>query len=145
MRKLIVLILTATVISGCQTSKDVFSTNATPIAVTGAAAGAIAGDLASKLVEQIGTSPKAPIKMETDSTEFATALEAALKGWGFTVITDGKAPKDAKPVELTYSILNIDGQVLVRLSTPSIALGRAYIPTAAGATPASPLSIMQPT
>jgi hypothetical protein len=144
MRKLIVLILTA-VISGCQTSKDVFSTNATPTTVTGAAAGAIVGDLASKLVEQIGTSPKAPIKMETDSTEFAAALEAALKGWGFTVITDGKAPKDAKPVELTYSILNIDGQVLVRLSTPSIALGRAYIPTTAGATPASPLSIMQHT
>ena len=53
------------------------------------------------------------------------------------------AAKDVKPVELAYAIEGFDGQVLVQVSTPSIALGRAYTPTAAGAVPASPLSIMQ--
>ena len=81
--------------------------------------------------------------MEKDTSEFATALEAALKGWGYTVVTDGKVAKDVKPVELAYAIDGFDGQVLARLSTPSIVLGRAYTTTAAGATPASPLSIIQ--
>ena len=99
--------------------------------------------MASRLAEQIGPAGTTTIKMEKDSTDFATALEAALKGWGYTVITDGKAGKDVKPVELAYSIDGVDGQVLARLSTPSIALGRAYTATPAGAVPASPLSIMQ--
>ena len=71
------------------------------------------------------------------------ALEAALKGWGYTVIADGQVGKDQKPVEIAWSIDSFDGQVLARVSTPAIALGRAYTTTSAGATPASPLSIMQ--
>jgi hypothetical protein len=114
------------------------------VAVTGPAASAIAGDMASRLAEQIGPAgATTTIKMETDTSEFASALEAALKGWGYTVITDGKVAKDVKPVELAYAIEGFDGQVLVQVSTPSIAIGRAYTPTATGATPASPLSIMQ--
>lgn len=143
MRKLLVMIITASLLSGCQTAEDGLTTSSTPVAVTGPAASAIAGDMASRLAEQIGPAGATTLKMEKDTSDFAAALEAALKGWGYTVITDGKVAKGVKPVEVAYSIDSADGQVLVRLSTPSIALGRAYAATAAGATPASPLSIMQ--
>ncbi|MBY5460789.1 conjugal transfer protein TrbH [Rhizobium leguminosarum] len=144
MRKLFAFFIAVVLLSSCQTADYALTTSSTPVAVTGPAASAIAGDMVSRLAEQIGpTGATTAIKMETDTSEFATALEAALKGWGYTVITDGKVAKDVKPVELAYAIEGFDGQVLARLSTPSIALGRAYTPTAAGATPASPLSIMQ--
>ncbi|NEH73619.1 conjugal transfer protein TrbH [Rhizobium leguminosarum] len=144
MRKLFAFFIAVVLLSGCQTADYALTTSSTPVAVTGPAASAIAGDMVSRLAEQIGPAgATTAIKMETDTSEFATALEAALKGWGYTVITDGKVAKDVKPVELAYAIEGFDGQVLARLSTPSIALGRAYTPTAAGATPASPLSIMQ--
>lgn len=144
MRKLFAFFIAVALLSSCQTAGDALTTSSTPVAVTGPAASAIAGDMASRLAEQIGPpGATTTIKMETDTSEFATALEAALKGWGYDVVTDGKIAKDAKPVELAYAIEGFDGQVLVRVSTPSIALGRAYTPTAAGATPASPLSIMQ--
>ncbi|MBY5329961.1 conjugal transfer protein TrbH [Rhizobium leguminosarum bv. viciae] len=144
MRKLFAFFIAAALLSGCQTADDALTTSSTPVAVTGPAASAIAGDMASRLAEQIGPAgATTTIKMEKDTSDFATALEAALKGWGYTVVTDGKIAKDVKPIELSYSIEGFDGQVLARLSTSSIALGRAYTPTAAGAVPASSLSIMQ--
>ncbi|MBY3447496.1 conjugal transfer protein TrbH [Rhizobium laguerreae] len=144
MRKLLTYFVVGALLSGCQTADDALTTSSTPVAVTGPAASAIAGDMASRLAEQIGPAgATTTIKMETDASEFASALEAALKGRGYTVVRDGKVAKDIKPVELAYAIEGIDGQLLARVSTPSIALGRAYTPTAAGATPASPLSNMQ--
>ena len=144
MGKLVGFFIVAALLTGCQTVDDAMTTSSTPVAVTGPAASAIAGDMASRLAEQLGPAGAATtIKMEKDTSDFAVALEAALKGWGYMVITDGKVAKDVKPVELAYAIEGVDGQVLARVSTPSIALGRAYTPTAAGATPASPLSIMQ--
>lgn len=144
MRKLFAFLIAVALLSSCQTADDALTTSSTPVAVTGAAASAIAGDMASRLAEQIGPAgPTTTIKMETNTSEFASALEAALKGWGYTVVKDGKVAKDVKPVELAYAIEGFDGQVLVQVSTPSVALGRAYTPTAAGAVPASPLSIMQ--
>ncbi|WP_105441279.1 conjugal transfer protein TrbH [Neorhizobium sp. T25_13] len=144
MRKLLPHFVVAALLSSCQTPDDALTTSSTPVAVTGPAASAIAGDMASRLAEQIGPAgATTTIKMEKHTSEFATALEAALKGWGYTVVTDGKVAKDSKPIELAYAIDGFDGQVLARLSTPTVALGRAYTPTAAGATPASPLSIMQ--
>ncbi|MBY3038384.1 conjugal transfer protein TrbH [Rhizobium laguerreae] len=144
MRKLLTYFVVAALLSGCQTADDTLTTSSTPVAITGPTASAIAGDMASRLAEQLGSAgATTTIKMEKDTSEFATALEAALKGWGYSVVTDGKVAKDVKPVELAYAIESFDGQVLVQVSTPSIALGRAYTPTAAGATPASPLSIMQ--
>lgn len=142
MRKLLPFILATAVLSGCQTADDPLNAP-TPASVTGPVASAIAGDMASRLAEQIGPVGTRTIKMEQDKSEFGIALEAALKGWGYAVITDGKVGKEAKPIELAYSIDRLDGQVFARLSTPSIALGRAYRATPAGATPASPLSIMQ--
>ncbi len=143
MRTFLVFLVTAAWLSGCQTTDDALTTNSTPVAVSGPAASAIAGDMASRLAEQIGPAGATMIKMEKDPSEFAAALEAALKGWGYSVVTDGKDAKDVKSVELAYAIDGFDGQVLARVSTPSIALSRAYTPSSAGAVPASPLSIMQ--
>jgi hypothetical protein len=143
MRKTLAAIIMTTVLSGCQTADETLTTSSTPIAVTGATASAIAGDMASRLAEQVGPAGTTTLKMEKDTSEYAAALEAALKGWGYKVIIDGKADKDQKPVEIAWSIDSFDGQVLARISTPTIALGRAYTATSAGATPASPLSIMQ--
>lgn len=143
MRKTLAAIIMTTVLSGCQTADETLTTSTTPIAVTGATASAIAGDMASRLAEQVGPVGTTTLKMDKDTSEYAAALEAALKGCGYTVIADGKVGKDQKPVEVAWSIDSFDGQVLARISTPGIALGRAYTATSAGATPASPLSIMQ--
>lgn len=143
MKKTIAALIVTSVLAGCQTADDTLTTSSTPIAVTGATAGSIAGDMASRLAEQVGPASTTTLKMDKDTSEYAAALEAALTGWGYTVIADGKVGKDQKPVEIAWSIDSFDGQVLARLSTPAIALGRAYTATSAGATPASPLSIMQ--
>ncbi|PDS75011.1 conjugal transfer protein TrbH [Rhizobium sp. L43] len=143
MRKILAAIIMTTFLSGCQTADETLTTSSTPIAVTGATASAIAGDMASRLAEQAGPAGTTTLKIDKDTSEYAAALEAALKGWGYTVIADGKIGKDQKPVEVAWSIDSFDGQVLARISTPAIALGRAYTATSVGATPASPLSIMQ--
>ena len=145
MKKTIVAIIVTAMLSGCQTADDTLTTSSTPIAVTGATASAIAGDMAGRYAEQAG-STATPIRLHSDASDFATALEAALKGWGFTVVTDDKALslKDtAKPIELAYSLIDVDGQVLVRLSSETLELGRAYSVSSGGATPASPLSLMK--
>ncbi len=144
MRKLLPLLLVGILLAGCQTADDTLATGSTPTAISGSAASAIAGDITSRLAEQIGPAGSTAIKMDKDTSEFAVALEAALKGWGYTFVTDGKADKGVRFVELSYSIDSVDSQILARLSTPSIALGRAYTATPGGATPTSPLSIMRP-
>jgi hypothetical protein len=143
MNKLVAALMIASVLPGCQSAEDALTTSLTPIAVTGVTASAIAGDMASRLAEQVGPAGTTPLKMENDTSEYAAALEAALKGWGYTIISDGKVGKDQKPLEIAWSVDSYEGQVLARISTPSIALGRAYTATSAGAIPASPLSIMQ--
>jgi hypothetical protein len=143
MRSAIFPLVFAIALAGCQATDDALTTESTPSVITGPAASAIAGDMASRLAEQMGPAAKVPIKMDKDSSEFSTALEAALKGWGFAVITDGKVDKSVKPIELAYSIDSADGQILARLWTPSVAISRVYAPTAAGAEPVSPLSKMQ--
>ena len=135
----------AVLLSGCQTGTDALTTSAASSTVTGPAASAIAGDIAGRYAEQAG-STATPIRLHNDTSEFSTALEAALKGWGFTVVTDDKAGslKDtAKPIELAYSLIDVDGQVLARLSSETLELGRADSVSSGGATPASPLSLMK--
>lgn len=143
MRRLLPLLFAATLLSACQTADDALSTSSTPAAISGPAASAIAGDMTSRLAEHVGLAGSTTLKMDTGTSEFAVALEAALKGWGYSVVTDGTAGRGAKPIKLEYGIDSMDGQVLARLSTPTITLGRAYSATPDGATPTSPLSIMQ--
>ena len=143
MNKTIAAIIITAVLSGCQTADETLATSSTPISVTGATASAIAGDMASRLAEQVGPAGTTTLKMEKDTSEYAAALEAALKGWGYAVVTDKKVSKDQKPVEFAWSIDSFDGQILAQVSTPTVALGRVYTTTSSGATPASPLSVMQ--
>lgn len=141
MKKSFAALFFVSLISSCQTVNEGSANNATP-PVAGMTASAIAGDMASRLAEQVGPAGTT-LALEKATSEYAVALEAALKGWGYSVIVDTKVTKEHKPVKITWSIDNFDGQVLARLSTPSIVLARAYIATSAGATPASPLSILQ--
>ena len=145
MRLCLLPIVAGVLLSGCQTGTNALTTSAAPSTVTGPAASAIAGDIAGRYAEQAGSTAK-PIRLHNDTSDFATALEAALKGWGFTVVTDDKAravKNTAKPIELAYSLIDVDGQVLVRLSSETLELGRAYSVSSGGATPASPLSLMK--
>lgn len=133
----------AILLSGCQ-SMDTggLPSSAAPPEISGPAAGAIAGDMVSRLAEQIGQG-KATVALKQDGSPFGQALEAALKGWGYAVVTDQKTDSGAAVVPLAYVIVPHDGQVLARLSTSSVEIGRAYTVTTSGATPASPLSVMR--
>lgn len=133
----------AILLSGCQsTGTEGLVSSTAPPEISGPAASAIAGDMVSRLAEQIGPG-KATVALKTDTSAFGQALEAALKGWGYAVVTDQKTDSGATVIPLTYVILDVDGQVLARLSTNSVELGRAYSVTANGATPASALSLMR--
>lgn len=133
----------AILLSGCQSidTEGLVASNAPP-EISGPAASAIAGDMVSRLAEQIGPG-KATVALKVDTSPFGQALEAALKGWGYAVVTDQKMDSGATVVPLAYVIIPFDGQVLARLSTNSVELGRAYTVTSTGATPASALSLMR--
>lgn len=133
----------ALILSGCQTlGTGGLTTSEAPAEISGPAASAIAGDMVSRLAEQIGQG-KATVALRQDSSPFGQALEAALKAQGYAVVTDQKTDAASPTMSLAYVILPFEGQVLARLSTNSVELGRAYIVTAAGAQPASAVSVMQ--
>lgn len=130
-------------LSGCQSMEtESLVTSSAPPEISGPAASAIAGDMVSRLAEQIGPG-KATVALKSDTSPFGQALEAALKGWGYAVVTDQKTERGAKVIPVAYVISSADGQVLARLSTSSVELGRAYSVTAVGATPASALTLMR--
>ncbi|KAA3448152.1 conjugal transfer protein TrbH [Mesorhizobium sp. SARCC-RB16n] len=130
-------------LSGCQTAAtDGLVASDAPPDVSGPAASAIAGDMVSRLAEQIGPG-KVTIALKVDASPFGQALEGALKGWGYAVVTDQKTDAGKTVIPLAYGVLAFDGQVLARLSTSKVELGRAYTVTAGGATPASALSVLK--
>lgn len=133
----------AILLSGCQLmGTDGLVASTAPTDISGPAASAIAGDMVSRLAEQIGPG-KATVSLEPDASPLGQALEAALKGWGYAVVTDQKTDSGTKIIPLAYVIVPFDGQVLARLSTDNVELGRAYAVSASGATPASALSLMR--
>jgi len=133
----------AILLSGCQSiGTDGIVASSAPPEISGPAASAIAGDMVSRFAEQIGPG-KATVALKTDTSPFGQALEAALKGWGYAVVTDQKTDSGTRVIQLAYVILAVDGQVLARLSTNGIEIGRAYTVTVNGATPASALSLMR--
>ncbi len=107
MRMLFTLIPIAA-LSGCQSTDGILATTSVATSVAEPAASAIAGDMTARLAEQIGPAGTKSIKMQKNTTEYASALEAAFKGWGYTVITDEKDAKDQKPVEIFYSLHSVD-------------------------------------
>jgi hypothetical protein len=138
---LAVLVLSTGLLAGCQTLDGGVVASSAPPDISGPAASAIAGDMVSRFAEQVGPGT-ATIRLKQDDSPFGEALEAALKTWGYAVVTDQKAA-DKGLVPLAYVIDSYDGHILARLSTTKVELGRAYDVTPAGATPASPLSVMR--
>src|SRR3546814_2605033 len=70
----------AILLAGCQsTGSDNLVASTAPPGISGPAASAIAGDMVSRLAEQIGQG-KATIALKTDTSPFGQALKAALKG-----------------------------------------------------------------
>ena len=72
------------------------------------------------------------------------ALEESLRGWGYAVASNQEASGDTM-IPLAYVIDTFEGAVMTRISTPSVELTRSYAMSATGATPTSPLSVMQRT
>jgi hypothetical protein len=104
------------------------------------AADSIAGDMVSKLAEIVGPGTGTVI-LKSDGSPFGEALETSLKGWGYAVASSDQEIKGSKPIHLAYAIDNFEGDVLARLSTSAVDIGRAYSVTDAGASPSSPLSV----
>lgn len=130
-------------LAGCQTTGPGGpAASHAPAEISGPAASGIAGEMVSRLAEQVGPGT-ATIALKQDGSPFGEALETALKGWGYSVVTDQKTDGGSSIVPLAYMIIPFEGQVLARLSTADVELGRAYSVTAAGATPASPVSVMR--
>lgn len=128
--------------ASCQAmNADGLVTSSAPPEISGPAASAIAGDMVSRLAEHVGPGT-GTILLKPDGSPFGGALEDSLKTWGYAVVSNQEAEGE-KLVPLAYVIDSHDGQVLARLSTSTIDLGRAYTTTATGAAPASPLSVMR--
>ena len=142
MRRVIAVLLLSGALSGCLASgTDGLVESSAPPEISGPAASAIAGDMVTKLAEQIGPA-NGTIILKPDGSPFGQALEASLKSWGYAVVTDQKTDGQ-KEIPLAYAIDSHEGQVLARLSTNTVELGRAYKATMSGASPASPLSVMR--
>jgi hypothetical protein len=141
MRSLLVIAVVVSVLSGCRTDTDALTTSATPPELSAAASSAIAGDMVSRFAEHVGQG--GTIALKADASLFGQALAAALKGWGYAVVTDQKTDDKKTIIHLAYMVDDFEGQTLARLSTGKVELTRAYSTTAAGASPASPLSVMQ--
>jgi hypothetical protein len=109
--------------------------------LTPESAAAIAGDMVGRLAEHVGPGTTT-IELRGSDGLFGPALEAPLREWGYAVVTD-QATEETAVTPLAYSIDPFEGGVLVRLSTPQVELTRMYTLSAMGATPASPVSVMQ--
>ncbi|MBW9118374.1 conjugal transfer protein TrbH [Rhizobium cauense] len=139
----ILTIMICTIASGCQTTSPSIDSSSSPVKISDSAASAIAGDLAGRFVEQNGEADVRSIEMAKGSGKYAAALEAALRGWGYSVVAKKDQHDQETPTRLAYTIDKIDGMVLASISTPSIGLSRAYDVDAVSATPRSPLSIVR--
>lgn len=140
--RLVVIVLCAALLAGCQTlgGSGLVSSSATA-ELTLEAASSIAGDMVGRFAEQVGPGATT-IQLKPDGSVFGEALEASLKGWGYAVATD-QVTEGTNTVALAYVVDAYGGNILVRLSTQALDLTRMYQLGGEGATPISPLSIMQ--
>lgn len=140
LRTALMLICTG-VLAGCQTlGGPSLVTSGVTAELTPNSASAISEDMVAKLSEQIGQG-STTIALRADGSVFGAALEISLRGWGYAVVTDQETGEAMTP--LAYVVDPFEGAVLARISTPNIDLTRMYTVTAEGATPASPVSVMQ--
>ena len=137
-----VLVAGVSTLAACQTMSGTgLVTSEVTAELTPESAGAISEDMVAKLAEQIGPG-STTIALHSDGSVFGAALEAWLRSWGYDVVTDQETGASVTE-PLAYVVDPFEGGVLVRLSTRKAELTRMYTITAEGATPASPLSVMQ--
>ena len=103
------------------------------------AANAVAGDMVAQLAEHVGPGT-GTIALKSDNSAFSVALEEQLRGWGYAI--DPSATGQGA-IPLAYTVDTFEGQVLTRISTPSVELARTYTMTELGASPSSPLSVLR--
>ncbi|WP_119396920.1 conjugal transfer protein TrbH [Pannonibacter phragmitetus] len=140
--RLVVLVLCVASLAGCQTlgGTELVPSSATA-QLTPEAASSIAVDMVGRFAEQVGPGTTT-IQLEPDGSMFGEALESSLREWGYAVATD-QATEGTNTVALAYVVDAFEGSILVRLSTHALDLTRMYQLSGEGATPVSPLSIMQ--
>lgn len=140
--RLILLIASVSTLAACQTLGGAgLVQSAATAQLSPEAASTIAGDMVGRLAEQVGPG-NTTISLKPDGSVFGQALEASLRGWGYAVATD-QATEATNMVALAYVVDEFEGSILVRLSTHALDLTRMYRLGGEGATPISPLSIMQ--
>lgn len=140
--RLCVAIGFAAVLAACQTVGGSSLVQSTATAqLTPQAAASLAEDMVGRFAEQIGPG-STTIALEPDGSTFGQALEVSLRDWGYAVVTD-QAIDATMVVALAYVVDEIDGSILVRLSTHTHDLTRMYRLDGEEAAPISPLSIMQ--
>lgn len=139
------LVAATLALAGCQTfgigssSPQIVSVDNAKLSPT--AASVIAEDLVSKLAEVVGPGT-GTVVLKPDGSAFAVALEKSLRTWGYAIAVDQKVD-DATAIPVAFIVDSFEGSVLARLSTATVDLGRAYTVTETGATPTSPLSVLQ--
>lgn len=140
--RLVVFVLFAALLAGCQTLGGAgLVTSSATAELTPEAASSIAGDMVGRFAEQVGPGTTT-IQLEPDGSIFGEALKSSLKGWGYAVATD-QTTEGTATVPLAYVVDAFEGSILVRLSTRTLDLTRMYQMGGEGATPISPLSVMQ--
>lgn len=142
LRRSLIVVVSLGFLAACQTMTGAGLVRSEVTAeLTTESSTAIAADMVGRFAELVGPGTTT-IELRGNDTLFGPALEAALREWGYAVITD--QPTDGSAVEpLAYTVDPFEGGVLVRLSTGQVELTRMYSPSATGATPASPLSVLQ--
>lgn len=144
--RVLVLALFASATTACtKTASGYFSPTVSADAanLSPTAASAVASDMVAKLAEHVGPGT-GTIVIKPDASAFGLALEESLRGWGYAVTSNQEASGDTM-IPLAYVVDTFEGAVMTRFSTPSFELTRSYAFSANGATPASPLSVMQRT
>lgn len=127
-------------LAACTTTGGYFAPKASMDAakLDAGAADGVAADMVARLAEHVGPGT-GTIAFKGDNSAFATAFDKHLRSWGYAV---DPAASGAGAIALAYTVDTADGQVLARVSTPTVELARTYTATTTGATPASPLSVM---
>lgn len=126
---------------GCQGSPH-FSAAEGTIQVSSSAETAIAGDMANHFIESAGK--PAPVLLSASTDQSAEALGAALKQWGYPVISRKDKGSANKPeLEIAYSITAFEDVVLAQLATPAFTLSRAYRADTSGARATNALAVIR--
>lgn len=135
-------IFACVLVSGCQGGGPSLTSDEAPKEISMRAETAIAGDMASRFVEAMGSEKPRSVSLSPAAGQSAEALENALRLFGYAVVgKDEQALTKTPAVQVTYGATAFEDVVLVHLSTPALTLTRAYRTSAEGAQPATPLAV----